>query len=172
MPAPTIYATALFDKLDELLLEFAEHNQEITAGVASVGDAAAYSEVWEWGNVRQTKKGPKTTLGINPDGERVWLSIQAPYGYIKINENQYWDVLRTELGKVQFKSTTARGITEELEAAAKRAMKTIAKIIADTAPVDTGALSKSFKVVDPGDAMLDDANDTGDLNRTLMLTNE
>jgi hypothetical protein len=40
--APTIYATALIDKLDELLLEFAEHDKEISAGVASFGEAAAY----------------------------------------------------------------------------------------------------------------------------------
>jgi hypothetical protein len=172
MPAPTVYSTAVIDKLDEFLLELAEHDQEITAGVAAVGDAAAYSEVWEWGNVRQTKQGPKTTLGVNPDGEKVWLSLQAPFGYIKVNENQYWDVLKDELGKVKFKSTTARGITQELEAAAKKAMKRVAEIIGDHAPVDTGALSKSFRVINPGDAMLDDADDTGDMNRTLILTNE
>lgn len=164
--APTIYATALFDKLDELLLEFGEQDKETTAGIASVGPAAAYAEVWEWGNVvRQTKPGPKTVLGINPDGERVWLTIQAPFGYIKVNENQYWDILKDELRKVRFESHTTRGISEELEAAAVKAMKRIVKIIRDTAPVDTGALRKSFTVILPGDALLE--NDDSD--RTLTI---
>jgi bacteriophage HK97-gp10 putative tail-component len=160
MAVPTVYPTAMFDKLDEFMLEFLEHDQEISAGVASFGDAAAYAEVWEWGNVRQTKPGPKTVLGQNPNGEQVWLSIQAPFGYIKINENQYWEVLKEELGKVQFKSTNARGITEELEKAAEKAMKIVAQIIGDHAPVDTEQLSKSFKVVKAGDPMLDDSDDT------------
>lgn len=163
--APTIYATALFDKLDSLLLELEQHDREISAGVASVGPAAAYAEVWEWGNVRQSKPGPKTVLGTNPDGERVYLTLQAPFGYIKINENLYWEILKTELAKVKFKSHTARGITEELEAAAVKAMKKIVKIIAETAPVDSGDLSKSFQVIYPGEVMLD----MDDSERTLTI---
>src|SRR5476649_808458 len=142
---PTIYSTAMFDKLDELLLEFAEHDQEVNAGVASTGPAAAYAEVWEWGNVRQSKPGPRTVLGTNPDGKSVWLSIQAPFGYIQIHENDYWEALKEELGKVKFSSTTAKGITEELQAAAKKAMKKCAQLISESAPVDTGQLADSFK---------------------------
>lgn len=162
---PTIYPTIMFDKLDEFLLEFIEHNKEITAGVASLGPAAAYSEVWEWGNVRQTKPGPKTVLGTNPDGETVWLTIQAPFGYIKINENQYWEVLKLELKKVKFSGTNPKEITQELEAAAKRAVKTICQIIADHAPEDKGDLRKSFKPVNPGDPLLD----IGEGERTLIV---
>ena len=162
--APTIYATGLFDKLDELLLELAEHDKLITAGVASTGEAAAYAEVWEWGNVRQTKEGPKTVLGINPDGENVWLSVQAPVGYISVNENQYWSILKDELAKVKFKSTTTKGITDELNTASVKAMKRICKVIAETAPVDSGQLSDSFEVVQPDDPLLDD-----DSERTLSI---
>lgn len=153
---PTVFATALIDKLDEFMLEFAEHDQEISAGVASFGEAAAYAEVWEWGNIRQTKEGPKTVLGINPDGESVWLSVQAPVGYIAVNENLYWDILKNELGKVKFKSTDAKGITKELEDASVKAMKRIRKIIADAAPYDKGDLSESFQVVMPNSILLDD----------------
>src|SRR3954471_15404856 len=103
----TVSSSFMFDKLDELLLELEEHDKEISAGVATVGEPAAYAEVWEWGNVRQTKKGPKTVLGINPDGEKVWLTIQAPFGYIRINENEFWQAVKDELAKVKFKSTTA-----------------------------------------------------------------
>lgn len=165
MPVPTVYATGMFDKIDEFLLELAEHDKEIKCGVAAVGPAAAYSEVWEWGNTRQSKPGPKTVLGTNPDGSTVWLSSQAPFGYIKINENAYWDALRQELGKVQFKSTNAKEMTEELQAAGKRAMKLCAQLIGDSAPVDSGQLSKSFRVVEDGDPMLEDSDDS----RTLVL---
>jgi hypothetical protein len=165
MAAPIIYATTMFDKLDEFLLEFAEHNQEVNAGVASVGEAAAYAEVWEWGNARQSEAGPKTVLGTNPDGEQVWLSIQAPSGYIKINENAYWDALKKELSKVKFSGTNPKAITEELAAAGKRAMKICAELIADSAPVDKGTLRDSFKVVEDGDPLLDDSDDS----RTLII---
>src|SRR5580704_18942643 len=114
MPVPTVYSTALFDKLDEFLLEFQEHDQEVNVGIVSVGDAAAYSEVWEWGNVRQTKQGPRTVLGTNPDGKQVWLSIQAPTGYIKINENNFWEAIKDEMSKATFERTTPREINEEL----------------------------------------------------------
>jgi hypothetical protein len=162
---PTIYATALFDKLDEFMLEFKEHDQEISAGVASFGEAAAYAEVWEWGNARQTKEGPKTVLGINPDGDNVWLSIQAPVGYISVNENLYWDILKQELGKVKFSSSNAKGITEELEKASLKAMKRIRDLIADTAPYDKGDLSESFQVVKPNDVLLD----KDDSERLLLI---
>ena len=56
---PELAPEFLFDKLDEFLLEFEQHDQEIKAGVAVVGDAAAYALVWEWGNTRQSKPGPK-----------------------------------------------------------------------------------------------------------------
>jgi hypothetical protein len=164
---PTVYPTAMFDDLDVFMLEFLEHNKEITAGVASYGDAANYAEVWEWGNVRQTKKGPKTVLGINPDGEEVWLSIQAPSGYIRISEEVYWFILKDELGKVKFKGNTAKEITEELETAAKKAMKRIAKVVGENAPVDRGDLSKSFRAVDPGDSLLDVTDN--DMEKVLTI---
>lgn len=139
------------------MLELEEHDKEIKSGVASVGEAAAYSLVWEFGNARQSKPGPKTTQGYNPaTGEIVWLTIQRPYGYIRINENLYWEVVRDEMAKVKFKGTTAHEITVELETAAKRIAKRIAKMIADTAPVDKGDLSDSIVPVDPNDVLLEE----------------
>src|SRR6266403_22849 len=158
MPTPTIYPTMMFDKLDEFMLEFEEHDQMITAGVAAVGPAAAYALVWEWGNVQQVKPGPKTVLGTNPDGDEVWLSIQAPFGYIKIHENDYWEILKIELGKVKFEGTNPKEMTKELEEAAFRASKVIAQLMSDNAPVDKGDLSKSFVPVRSGDPSLDDTD--------------
>jgi hypothetical protein len=156
MPQPTLPIPSLMFELDKFLLELEQHDKEIQAGVASVGEAAAYSLVWEFGNVRQVKKGPKTVKGTNLlTGEVVWLSIQAPHGYIRISENLYWESLRYEMSQVTFKGNTAKEITKELEACAVRVMKTIRKIIADHAPVDKGTLEHSFEVVMPGDVLLD-----------------
>lgn len=156
MLTPTVYPEFSIDQLDEFLLELEEHDKMISAGVASVGDAANYAEVWEWGNIRQTQPGPKTVEGTNPNGEQVWLSIQAPYGYIQIHDSQYWDILTEELNKIQFKSKTAQGITKELQHASKIAMMRCAVLVANSAPVDRGDLAASFEVIEDGDILLDD----------------
>jgi hypothetical protein len=145
-----------FDELDVFLLELQQHDKEIQAGVASVGEAAAYALVWEFGDIQQTKQGPKTTRGYNiATGEEVWMTIQRPYGYIRLNENLYWEIVKDEMGKVTFKGNTAHEITKELEACALRAVKRIRVLLEETAPVDRGTLSDSFVVVDPGDVLLE-----------------
>jgi len=154
MPQPSIPTPSIeFQGLNKFLKEL-ETGVEIQAGVASKGEAAAYSLVWEYGNVRQTKEGPKTVKGVNPDGEVVWLSVQAPSGYIAINENMYHEILKQELAKVTFQGTTAVAIRKELEAAAIRTMERCKKIIKETAPVDEGTLADSFYVVKPNDPLL------------------
>lgn len=155
MPQPTI-PTLSFEStgIEKFLVEL-EEGMEIQAGVASMGEAAAYSYVWEYGNVRQVKEGPKTTKGINPDGDVVWLSIQAPSGYVAVSESQYHEILKDELSKVTFSGTTSSAIRKELNVAAVRAMERIRAVIENNAPVDSGDLSDSFKVVKPGDALLD-----------------
>jgi hypothetical protein len=156
MPQPPIPVPTVLFELDKFLLELEQHNKEVQAGVASVGEAAAYALTWEFGNAHQTKKGPKTTKGHNPvTGEVVWLTIQRPHGYIRLNENRYWEILKDEMGKVTFRGNTASEINSELEACATSTMKRIAKLISETAPVASGALSDSFEVVKPGDSLLD-----------------
>jgi len=156
MPQPAIPVPDIMFEFDKFLLELEQHDKEIQAGVASVGEAAAYSLVWEFGNAHQAKEGPKTVKGTNlKTGETVWLSIQAPFGYIRINENLYWEALRAEMEKVTFKGNTAQEITAELEACAVRVMKRIVKIVSATAPVASGALSDSFEIVEPGDTLLE-----------------
>ena len=123
----------------------------VYGGAASVGEAAAYSQVWEWGNVRQTQKGPKTVMGINPDGQRIWLTIQAPYGYVRINSPQFGDsVLRNMLAV----DPLASSVLAQIKSAAAKAAQEIASLIRDTAPVDTGALSDSIQAVGPDDSGL------------------
>lgn len=140
-----------------------EDDGVVQAGVSVEGPAAAYAEVWEWGNTRQTKKGPRTVLGINPDGERVWLSSQAPYGYIWTNENKYWEIVRKELGKLSLDGPTKKEVTEEISRGLEKIAEQVAQVISETAPVDTGQLSESFRVVKSDDPFLKDADEGGTL---------
>ncbi len=140
--------------LKEFLDGLKDLDQTVEAGLLATGDAAAYAEVWEWGNARQTEQGPKTVLGINPDGETVWLSTQAPMGYIAIHTDKYMMIIQDELGKLALKG--GEGTKAELVGVAHQAMERIKEVVQETAPVDTGQLRDSFQVVDDGDSALDD----------------
>lgn len=149
---PALIATAVLDGLpsgDGL------PDTPVYAGISSEGGPAAYSQVWEWGNARQTKKGPKTTLGINPDGSRAWLTIQAPYGYVRVNSQRFAAVIEKEMSLVDPTATEARA---QIEAAAVRAATEIASLVRDTVPVDTHALMESIRPVGPGDSGLMNAD--------------
>jgi bacteriophage HK97-gp10 putative tail-component len=141
-------------ELKELLkgYEQASNKGPVRGGVVSEGDAAAYALVWEWGNARQTKEGPKTVLGINPDGEQVWLSIQAPFGYIRINEPEYVHIVMQELDRMDLSDTeNADDILAEMQKASAVAGERIAELIRQVAPIDTGALRESIQAADPRD---------------------
>lgn len=127
----------------------------VRGGVQSEGDAASYALVWEWGNARQTKKGPKTTKGVNPDGEEVWLSVQAPQGYIRISEPVYMNILMKELADMDFGELTGKEILAAMKEASASAASQIAEIIKENAPVDTGQLRDSIGPCDPNDPELE-----------------
>jgi hypothetical protein len=135
----------------------------VRGGVASEGDASAYALVWEWGNARQTKKGPKTVKGINPDGKSVWLSIQAPSGYIRIHEDDYIAILQKELADTDFSGVDAKSIRLSMELAASRAAEKMADLIRQTVPVDSGDLRDSIVAMDPDDSALDAKDDSLEL---------
>ena len=158
MPQPTLpVPTMQFEGIEKFLKELDLQSGTIQAGVASVGEAAAYSLVWEFGNAHQAKQGPKTVRGHNiQTGEVVWLSIQAPFGYVRISENLYWEALRQEMAKITFQGNTPQEIKREMELCVTRTAQTISKIIAEHAPVDSGKLEGSFVVVKPGDRLLDE----------------
>lgn len=141
-------------EIKKLLKSYEEAAAEgpVRGGVIVEGEAADYALVWEWGNARQTQKGPKTTLGTNPDGKQVWLTIQAPFGYIRINEGKYINIIETELDKLDFsEAEDGEDIRALLETAAFKASNQIAKVIADAAPYDTGQLRDSIQPADPKD---------------------
>lgn len=156
---PDLFPTLTFDNVDEFILEMIEHDKEIKAGVMIVGDAAGYAPVWEWGNRRQKKPGPRTVIGTNPRGRMVWLSSQAPFGYIRINEHFMHEIVDDVFSKLSFNDPSPAAITRKLEQAAKKISKAIAEVIRDSAPVDSGLLRKSIVPVDPNDTILDQETD-------------
>ena len=140
----------------------------VRGGVVVDGDAAAYALIWEWGNARQTKEGPKTVKGQNPDGEEVWLSIQAPFGYIAINEPTYYDILQNELGQVDFAgATTAKQIIQEIQKASQKAAEKIAEVIRQHAPHDSGQLRDDIQPAEPDDPELAVDNEQIELGEGL-----
>jgi hypothetical protein len=139
---------------------FDRNARMVESGVASVGPAAAYALVWEWGNMRQAEKGPNTVLGTNPAGDKVWLSIQAPRGWIAINEPRMWRAIDEELDKLEFNGEDEFHISTQLEALSERVSIRLLDILKDTVPIDSGDLQSSLRVVEPGDALLVSVEDS------------
>jgi hypothetical protein len=124
----------------------------VRGGVVSEGEAASYALVWEWGSARQTKEGPKTVKGINPDGEEVWLSIQAPFGYIRIHEAEFVRIIEEKLANTDFSNTeTGKQVRDEMKKASLQAAEAIAEILREGAPRDRGDLQESIQAADPDD---------------------
>ncbi len=140
----------------------------VRGGVVSEGDAASYALVWEWGNIRQTKEGPKTVKGINPDGEEVWLSVQAPFGYIRIHEPDFIKILQDKLGAIDFSDVvTAKQVRDEMKKASAAAAEMIAELIREVAPKDKGDLEQSIQAADPDDPDLAVEDDDIELGESI-----
>lgn len=131
----------------------------VYGGIESDGGPSAYSQVWEWGNTRQTRKGPHTTYGVAPDGRRIWLSTQAPFGYVRLNEPNFAAAIERRMTEQEPDDDR---LQEQVVSAAKAASQDIAAIVRATAPVDTGALMDSIRAVDPSDSGLADVDQWSD----------
>src|ERR1035437_3474806 len=141
----------------KFLAEFAQADKKpIEAGVGVEGPGAAYALVWEWGNIRQHFIGPKTTIGTNPDGEQVFLSIQAPHGYIRVNKPLYWAAFEQELGHLRLNSTAGAGIHEEFQKVVDKTAVRVRDIIKEHVPFDTGQLYSDIRTINAGDDLLDE----------------
>jgi len=139
-------AAVLFNPLKKVLGDF-DIDIAISTAVVSRGPAAAYALVWEYGNIRQTKKGPKTVLGVDPEsGEAIWLTIQAPSGYVRIWKPLFKTIIFGELGKVKFGRKDTR---QQLVAAWDRIGQLMTEKIRSTAPVDKGDLKGSITWTSP-----------------------
>ena len=163
---PSLLSPTLSLEGFEALKDLVGDGRAIEFGMASIGEASAHALVWEWGNIRQTKPGPKTVIGTNPDGKMVWLSIQAPFGYIRINENKYWDSIMDVLGNVNYAQPNARALERELKRAGKKIADQVVTLTKMTVPVDSGDLRDSLKPVYPDDPFLKQG---GNRFETLVL---
>jgi hypothetical protein len=153
VPLPS-FDNATAKELKKLLTSFqdASDGGPIRGGIISEGDAAAYALVWEFGNARQTKQGPRTTRGVNPDGTEVWLSIQAPSGYIRIHETEYIMILQDQLEIMDFGNLeTGKDIRKAIEDASSKAASRITQIVQDSVPVDSADLKDSIGPANPKD---------------------
>lgn len=140
--------------IQKLLSGYSQAAEEgpVRGGVISEGDAAAYALVWEWGNARQTKEGPKTVKGINPDGEEVWLSVQAPFGYIRIHEPDFIRIIENKLEEIDLSdAVTGKQVRQEMMKASSAAAEQIADMLREFAPKDKGGLRESIGPADPND---------------------
>ena len=164
---------AEFEKKDmQTLFEWIEKMSIVVeSGVQSVGPPATYALVWEFGNARQTKKGPKTVKSKNPDGKTVWLSIQAPHGWIAVHEEKIWDIIFQELSKVKLDpSGSEDNVKEELVKAYERIAAKALELLQSTVPVDSGELYDSLQIVSPDDSILKEVSSlANDIVGTLNL---
>ena len=132
--------------VEDAILDGIGARPTIKISLSITGPASQYALVWEWGSVRLSKPGPKTTWGENPDGDRVILTKTAPYGYIRTNLPEMRKIIREEFETVDWAGVPLRKIgktvTETLELAGGR----IAELIAQSAPYDTGELREAIEV--------------------------
>jgi hypothetical protein len=141
------------EKLDRL---FADFSNELKGGVKVIGAAAAYALVWEWGSVRITKPGPKTTWGTNPAGAKVVLTITAPAGYIRINRMEYIKILKQEVQAAHMSKVQPQNWENALKDALSRAEIRCSLLISGTAPIDSGDLRMSIVPAGVNSAILDE----------------
>lgn len=139
---------------------FGRHPRMVESGVAAEGDPSAYALVWEFGNLRQYKKGPHTMLGTSPAGGKEWMSTQAPQGWIAVNEPRMWSIIDDHMAKFNFSGNTEFNMTVELEQLSLDISRDILTLLKSTVPVDTGALDLSLGVVESGDSLLDTVEDS------------
>lgn len=155
------------DDLKDFLQGYAGDVPEVNGGVAAYGEPAAYALVWEYGNLRQKKQGPRTVRGTNPDGESVWLSSQAPLGYVSVHENDFWAAINSRLEGMSLDGDLDDW-SEEMKSAIAMASQDIAGIIRENAPIGIGTkrhpggggLQGSIEAMSPDDPDLQGSFDT------------
>lgn len=146
-------AALLFNPLKKMLGDL-DIDIAMATAIVSRGAPSAYALVWEYGNVRQTKKGPKTTHATDIEtGKKVWLTIQAPKGYVRVLRPRFRKIIEQELGKVKFgKKDTKKQIASAWDRVGER----IVALVKEKVPVgdgtEGGALRDSITWIKPRQA--------------------
>ncbi len=131
--------------LDALLAQFDAIPGTVQSGVKVDAESAPYWSVWESGRI-SCEPGPKTQWSTSPvTGQQVVLTIQAPHGYIRLNQPEYVKILNEEFNAVPWLSVPVSQIEEVLNAVMDRAADRCDILIGQFAPVDTGNLIFSIR---------------------------
>lgn len=147
--------------IDKLVASFAAGvgaRPTIRMGLQIVGPAAKYALVWEWGSSTLSAPGPKTTWGINPDGDIAILTLTAPYGYIRVHKPEFRQIIREELKKINWAGVKPSQLRKRASVALAAAMVRCAALVSESAPYDTGELSTAIVAItqDSGGGALED----------------
>jgi len=136
------------ERIAEALLLGNEYRPTIRLRLSVTGEVADYALIWEWGRVT-CQPGPKTMWSTNPDGQTVVMTKTAPNGFIRVNQAKYRQFVKEELKKIPWKKIKKfRQIPPEIEEALFRAASRCANLIAQSAPIDTGALREAIRMSD------------------------
>ena len=161
--------TVRVEGINDALQSFDSLPVLIQAGVKVSGDSTDYALVWEWGSATLTKPGPKTLWGTNPAGSTEIMTKTAPTGFIRVNTQEYISILKQELASVDLHDKPLSEWTKVLEEMMEKAGTRCAKLISDTAPIDTGRLRSEIQLAGVGDSLLESGspNDYGDTELNL-----
>lgn len=116
----------------------------ISVRVIVSGPAAAYAMIWEWGRIT-CQPGPKTLWSTNPLGEERVMTVTAPFGFIWMNRREFRKCIHQEMAKIHFNHIKPSDWPNRIQKAFDDAGVACADIIADDAPMDTGALRAAIR---------------------------
>lgn len=147
--------------IDKLYQALARLPDLIQGGVKVTGEPVNYWAVWEWGSSRLLEPGPKTLWSTNPDGEAAILTKTAPFGYIRVNQQRYLEILRERIKAASLPTTPVSKWEGKLQKELYEASVQCAGVISDAAPIDSGDLRSHIEPCDPDDPLLE----TGTFNQ-------
>lgn len=149
-PSRPNYLPLLVTDLEKFLKAFPGAST-LSSGVGVFGTAEAYALVWEFGTLRWSAPGPRTTWGTNRLGQQRVMSKQAPRGYVGINAKKAKKIFKEEISKVKINMNNMELSKLKLEVALDNAALRTARLVSDSAPVDSGDLRSQIQMIDTDD---------------------
>ena len=152
--------TLEFVGLDNLLSQLDKIPTLVQSGVKVDSAAAGYFYIWETGRIT-CQPGPKTMWSTSPvTGGQVVLTIQAPNGYIRLNQPEYIRIINEEFQAVPWSIIPLDRVEEVLNALMDRAADRCDILIGSIAPVDTGNLIFSIHPAHHDDPVVQDGGES------------
>jgi len=148
--------TATISGIDELVASLSKVPSRVVSGVKTT-DEKSYiiAMVWAYGYVTRTiNPGPKTLWSVNYYGEPKVLTITAPTGFIRVQEQDYRRILNAEFAAAAFASKPISSWSTLAVQMMTNAAQRCAQITSQAAPIDKGDLRASIVAALPGDTAL------------------